>query len=96
MADNSLNPPSSAKSTLTEAPLESWKEIATYLERDVSTVRRWEKHEELPVHRCLHQARSSVYAYPTELDAGRARGSHDRMWFPWRRGNAPPPRWDSR
>ena len=69
MADNRLNPSSSAESTPTGAPLESWKEIATYLERDVSTVRRWEKHENLPVHRCLHQARSSVYAYPNELDS---------------------------
>ena len=28
-----------------EKPLESWKEIAVYLQRDVRTVRRWEKHE---------------------------------------------------
>jgi Tol biopolymer transport system component len=68
MADNRLNPPSRAKPTHAETPLESWKEIATYLERDVSTVRRWEKQENLPVHRCLHQERSSVYAYPSELD----------------------------
>jgi len=33
--------------------LESWKEIALYLGRDVTTVRRWEKREGLPVHR-LH------------------------------------------
>jgi Tol biopolymer transport system component len=69
MADNKSNPSSSAESPPTETPLESWKEIATYLERDVSTVRRWEKLENLPVHRCLHQARSSVYAYPNELDS---------------------------
>ncbi|MBI4478930.1 MAG: hypothetical protein HY651_02805, partial [Acidobacteria bacterium] len=52
-----------------EAPLESWKEIAAYLKRDTRTVRRWEKSERLPVRRHLHQARSSVYAYPSELDA---------------------------
>ena len=53
---------------LNEKPLESWKEIAVYLQRDVRTVRRWEKHEGLPVRRYLHQARSTVYAYPTELE----------------------------
>ena len=52
-----------------EPPLESWKEIAVYLKRDVRTVIRWEKSEGLPVHRQMHQARSSVYAYPSELDA---------------------------
>lgn len=52
-----------------ETPLESWKEIAAYLKRDVRTVKRWEKSEALPVHRHLHQDRSTVYAYPSELDA---------------------------
>ncbi len=51
--------------------LESWKEIAAYLKRDESTVRRWERSEGLPVHRHQHQARSSVYAFPAELDAWR-------------------------
>lgn len=55
-----------------EAPLESWKEIAAYLNRDARTVRRWEQSEGLPVHRHRHRARSSVYAYPSELDAWRA------------------------
>src|SRR6202049_1618739 len=51
--------------------LESWKEIAAYLGRDVTTVRRWEKGEGLPVHRHLHNKLGSVYAYTTELDAWR-------------------------
>jgi TolB-like protein/tetratricopeptide (TPR) repeat protein len=51
--------------------LESWKEIATYLGRDVTTVRRWERREGLPVHRILHRALGSVYAYTAELDAWR-------------------------
>ena len=54
-----------------ESPLESWKEIAAYLNRDARTVRRWEKAEGLPVHRHQHLARSSVYAFRTELDAWR-------------------------
>jgi len=56
-----------------ETTLESWKEIAAYLKRDVSTLKRWEKSEGLPVHRHLHQTRSSVYAYPSALDGWWAR-----------------------
>ena len=48
--------------------LDSWKEIAAYLKRDVTTVRRWEKREGLPVHRHLHEHRDSVYAYTAEID----------------------------
>ena len=51
--------------------LESWKEIATYIQRDVRTARRWELEEGLPVHRHSHRRRASVYAYPSELDAWR-------------------------
>ena len=51
--------------------LESWKEIAAYLGRDVTTVRRWEKREGLPVYRLLHSRLGSVYAYTLELDAWR-------------------------
>ncbi len=49
--------------------LGSWKEIAAYVKRDVSTVQRWEKREGMPVHRHLHDKRGSVYALPSELDA---------------------------
>ena len=48
--------------------LDSWKEVAAYLKRDVTTVRRWEKREGLPVHRHLHARRDSVYAYKNEID----------------------------
>jgi len=74
--------------------LDSWKEIAAYLKRDVTTVRRWEKRENLPVHRHAHDRRDSVYAYSAELDAwlrgragtvfengGRAVMRHERV--PW-------------
>ncbi len=47
--------------------LDSWKEIAGYLKRDIRTVQRWEKREELPVHRHIHEKGGSVYAYPAEL-----------------------------
>ena len=48
--------------------LDSWKEIASYLKRDVTTVQRWEKREGMPVHRHLHDKRGSVYALASELD----------------------------
>jgi len=48
--------------------LDSWKEIATYLRRQVRTVNLWEKTEGLPVHRHLHSKRGTVYAYKAELD----------------------------
>ena len=48
--------------------LDSWKEIASYLNRDERTVRRWQK-EGLPVHRHMHTKRAAVYAYKAEIDA---------------------------
>jgi TolB-like protein/Tfp pilus assembly protein PilF len=47
--------------------LDSWKEIASYLRRDVRTVQRWEKKEKLPVYRHLHDKLGSIYAYRNEL-----------------------------
>lgn len=52
-----------------EVLLDSWKEIASYVKRDVSTVQRWEKREGMPVHRHVHERRGSVYAHSSELDA---------------------------
>lgn len=49
--------------------LDSWKEIAAYLKRDVTTAQRWEKREGMPVHRHLHDKVGSVYASRAELDA---------------------------
>jgi len=47
----------------------SWKEIAGYLKCNIRSVQRWERGEELPVHRHVHQKGSTVYAYSNELDA---------------------------
>jgi Tol biopolymer transport system component len=52
-----------------EDRLDSWKEIAAYLNRDVTTAQRWEKREGMPVHRHLHDRMGSVYASRAELDA---------------------------
>ncbi len=52
-----------------EDRLDSWKEIAAYLNRDVTTVQRWEKREGMPVHRHVHDRMGSVYASREELEA---------------------------
>jgi len=49
--------------------LNSWKEIAAYLDRGVRTVQRWEAHFGLPVRRPSGQHRSSVIAFKDDLDA---------------------------
>lgn len=67
MGDLSTGAQPSEKSP--ENRLDSWKEIATYVKRDITTVQRWEKREGMPVHRHLHDKRGSVYAYSSELDA---------------------------
>lgn len=48
--------------------LESWKEIAAFLHRDVRTVQRWEKTAGLPVHRHAAPRLRTAYAYRSELD----------------------------
>jgi len=49
--------------------LESWKQIAAYLDRSERTVRRWEATEGLPVHRREHEKQDTVFAYKHELEA---------------------------
>ena len=66
MGESSFEIPSVEKPS--ERRLDSWKEIAAYLNRDVTTVQRWEKREGMPVHRHLHDRVGSVYAFRTELD----------------------------
>ena len=39
------------------------REIAVYLNRDVTTVQRWEKREGMPVHRHIHSRMGSVYSF---------------------------------
>ena len=47
--------------------LNSWKGIASYLDRGVRTAQRWERELQLPVHRIGKGKRSPVYALPAEL-----------------------------
>jgi len=49
--------------------LDSWKEIARYLGRDVRTVIRWEKQRSLPIHRVPGGKGHAVFAYSAEVDA---------------------------
>src|SRR6266436_911920 len=64
-----LSPGTPPSSTPPEDRLDSWKEIAVYLNRDVTTVQRWEKREGMPVHRHQHDKIGSIYAFRSELDA---------------------------
>lgn len=48
--------------------LQSWKEIAAYLGRDVRTCRRWEEHLGLPIHRLDGSPKARVLAYKDEID----------------------------
>jgi TolB-like protein/Flp pilus assembly protein TadD len=57
------------KTSAADERLDSWKEIAAYLKREVRTLHRWEAQEGLPIHRHLHRERGSVYAYKSELDS---------------------------
>jgi Tol biopolymer transport system component len=57
--------------------LESWKEIARHLNRDVRTVQRWEESKDLPVRRLPGGEMARVYALRSELDAWwNSRGLH--------------------
>jgi Tol biopolymer transport system component len=75
MSELSAGTPPSVRGS--EDRLDSWKEIAAYFNRDVTTVQRWEKREAMPVHRHLHDRMGSVYASRAELDAW-ARGRNPR------------------
>jgi TolB-like protein/Tfp pilus assembly protein PilF len=67
MSSASGTQPSSTANT-SEERLDSWKDVAAYLKRSVPTVQRWEREEQLPVHRLQHKKQGTIYAYKTELD----------------------------
>lgn len=68
MGTSSKTPPADGEAAQ-NGKLDSWKVIAAYLDRDPRTVQLWEKSEGLPVHRINHQARATVYAFTSEIDA---------------------------
>jgi hypothetical protein len=58
----------STGSLLQKPRLNSWKEIAVYLDRGVRTVQRWEQELGLPVHRISKSDRGPVFTYRHEID----------------------------
>lgn len=64
-----VQPVSFASEPSVQDRLDSWKEIAAYLKRDVRTVQRWEREEGLPVQRLHHKKQGTVYAQKSDLDA---------------------------
>jgi hypothetical protein len=69
MGAGKTKPPIEPTDSLVSDRLESWKDIANYLKRGVTTVQRWEKQEGLPVHRHHHEKLGTVYAFKPEIDA---------------------------
>jgi Tol biopolymer transport system component len=57
--------------------LNSWKEIAGYLDRDLRTVQRWEDNKGLPVYRVPGGKRQAVFAYQGEIDRWLQAGGGD-------------------
>lgn len=51
--------------------LDSWKDIADYLNRDIRTCRRYERDLSLPVHRLEPTSKARVFAYTDEIDIWR-------------------------
>ncbi len=62
----SMNAPRDTESS--SRRLNSWKEIADFLDRDVRSVQRWEHERGLPVHRIPGQKGGAVFAYEAELE----------------------------
>jgi len=58
--------------------LESWKEIAAHLNRNVRTCQMWEQDHDLPVHRLDGSPKARVFAYPDELDRWLDKKLHER------------------
>jgi hypothetical protein len=59
--------------------LDSWKEIASYINRRIRTCIRWEKELGLPVYRIDEKSiRSRVFAYKKEIDQWFKDKSHSR------------------
>jgi serine/threonine protein kinase/Tol biopolymer transport system component len=81
----------SATTPLPAHRLDSWKEIAAFLRRGVRTVQRWEREEQMPVHRLPHAKRGSVYADQDELARWWESRRHTLDSSPAASTPAPPP-----
>ncbi len=74
----------------TNTRLDSWKDIASYLRRDVRTAIRWEKDKGLPVRRVPGGQRKSVFAYTAELDSWLAQETAEPQELKPDSGDMPP------
>ena len=76
--------------------LESWKQIAAYLDRSERTVRRWEASEGLPVHRREHEkfrpddnARDRAISIARRADPAADHAAQATVIYPLHRPGAP-------
>jgi len=83
-----VNTPIPSRATVRTQPkpaqdqrFESWKEISAYLKRGVRTAQRWERLEQLPVHRHKHSRQESVYALQAEIDEWRESRKPWKQWL---------------
>jgi tetratricopeptide (TPR) repeat protein/TolB-like protein len=58
--------------------LESWKEIAAHLNRNIRTCQMWEREMGLPIHRLDGSPKARVFAYRDELDSWLDEKLHER------------------
>ena len=70
-------PAASSPPTERGTRLDSWKEIAAYLNRDLRTLQRWEKTANLPIRRLNKPGMRAVFAYTGDLDEWLRRQSPD-------------------
>jgi tetratricopeptide (TPR) repeat protein len=71
-----------------ERRLDGWKAIAGYFRRDRTTVMRWARERDLPVHRLPGGKQGSVFAYEHELAAWAGQAEQRDLESP---GALPPP-----
>src|SRR5215470_7108567 len=64
-----------------EDRLDSWKEIAHYLDRNVRTAQRWERTEQLPIRRHRHLKQGSVHAFKSDIDDWRKKREPLVTWI---------------
>jgi TolB-like protein/Tfp pilus assembly protein PilF len=69
MAGDGAQPRPTVQDPSANDRLDSWKEIAAYLKKEVRTVQRWEKSLGLPVRRLAQGKVGTVFAYKPDLDA---------------------------
>src|ERR1700687_5780898 len=69
MGGAASHPPMPMQARPANDRLDSWKEIAAYLKKEVRTVQRWEKNLGLPVRRLAQGKQGTVFADKSDLDA---------------------------